>query len=319
MDSKKLEYLLKVEETRSFTEAAKQLYITQSALSQAIGSIEKNYGVEIFTKKDGRLHLTPEGKAIVTAARHEFFQEKNLRHELSELKEHTAGDIFVGLASGRAVQFLPKLLPDMWKRFPHVRIVVSTRAEEGFERAVHAGRVDFAFVMDCADVVPSIRSELLYEPLFSYRPLIAVPPSHPLASEALGVFDWNKRRPIKLNEMKESPFISDPHGERIERWNNAIFNAYQFVPHKMLTISGALTRLDLVEADVGWCITQEATALARCRGIYFRLDKDEFAANLCVICRRDKYLTLPMKYFIELVKNRAVNGEWTKIPGRSRT
>ena len=52
MDNKKLEYLLKIAETRSVTEAAKQLFISQPALSQIIGSIEKSYQIKIFEKRD---------------------------------------------------------------------------------------------------------------------------------------------------------------------------------------------------------------------------------------------------------------------------
>ena len=51
MELKKLEYLIKVSELGSITEAAKQLYITQPALSQVISAMEKKYGVPIFERR----------------------------------------------------------------------------------------------------------------------------------------------------------------------------------------------------------------------------------------------------------------------------
>lgn len=313
MDTKKLEYLLRLDETRSYTEAAKQLYITQSALSQAISGLEKYYGTDIFVKKGGRLCLTAEGEAIVKAARREYFLEENLRQELLELKNDVAGDVKVGLSPGRAVQFLPRVLPAMWKRYPKVRVIVSTRAEDGFEQAVCEGKLDFAFVMDMSDVTPEVRCELQYDKLFSYVALLAVPPWHALASETIGHFNWRTRRAVSLKEMEGVPLVTDPVPPRVQRWTNAVYSAYQFTPEKMVVVSGALTRLDLVLAGVGWSITQESQALVRRQGAFFRLDKGEFAANLCLITRRDKYLTQPMRYFIELVKEHSANGLWTTV------
>ncbi|MBQ8089161.1 MAG: LysR family transcriptional regulator [Pyramidobacter sp.] len=313
MDAKKLEYLLKVEETRSVTEAARQLYISQPALSQVIGNLEKHYGIKIFEKRDGALRLTPEGAILVDTARREYFLEENMKLALSELRSEVAGDIKIGLSRSRAVQFLPRLLPQMWKNYPHVRTVVSTNSGDGFERRVAAGKLDLAFVMDMADVDPAVRSELTYEPLFSYGTLLAAPPWHPLAREAEAEFDWRRRRPVSLDEVCDEPFIVGAGTERIRRWSDTVFGAYSFTPRVTLVISGALTRISLVEAGVGFCITQDAMAFALRRGAFFRFDKGDFAATLCVIYRKDKYLARPMRYFIDLVKEYNEKGEWTKI------
>ena len=65
MELKKLEYLLKVSELGSITEAAKQLYITQPALSQVISAMEKKYGIQIFERREGGLSLSYEGKLLI--------------------------------------------------------------------------------------------------------------------------------------------------------------------------------------------------------------------------------------------------------------
>ncbi len=313
MDSKKLEYLLKVEETRSITEAARQLYISQPALSQVIGNLEKHYDIKIFEKRDGALRLTSEGAILVDTARREFFLEENLKLSLLELKSEVAGDVKIGLSRSRAVQFLPRLLPQVWEKFPKVRTVVSTNSGSGFERRVASGKLDFAFVMDMADVDPAVRADLAYEPLFSYSTLLAAPPDHALAKEAEKEFDWRKRRPVSLDEVGDQPFIVGAGTDRIRRWSDTGFSVYGFQPRVALVISGALTRISLVEAGVGFCITQDAMAFARKRGAFFRFDKGDFAATLCVIYRKDKYLTQPMRFFIDLVKEYNERGLWTQI------
>lgn len=313
MDNKKLEYLLKIAETRSVTEAAKQLFISQPALSQIIGSIEKSYQIKIFEKRDGSLHLTPEGEVLVAAARKQFFIEQNMALELSDRKNQISGDIIIGLSPSRSLQFLPVLMPQMRELYPKIRIVINTQSSSGFEKQVAHGKLDFAFVMDLADIDPTIRSELVYEPLFSYDTLLAAPPNHPLAREADQEFDWRLRRPVSLDEVKDQPFIVTPKRPRSRKWTDMIYNAYEFTPQEAVVISGGFTVISLVQAGVGFALTQDSTAFAQKRGAFFRLDKGGFPTNLCVIYRKDKYLSKPMQSFIDLVKKYSAQGLWTKI------
>lgn len=313
MDNKKLEYLLKIAETRSVTEAAKQLFISQPALSQIIGSIEKSYQIKIFEKRDGSLHLTPEGEVLVAAARKQFFIEQNMALELSDRKNQISGDIIIGLSPSRSLQFLPVLMPQMRELYPKIRIVINTQSSSGFEKQVAHGKLDFAFVMDLADIDPTIRSELVYEPLFSYDTLLAAPPNHPLAREADQEFDWRLRRPVSLDEVKDQPFIVTPKRPRSRKWTDMIYNAYDFTPQEAVVISGGFTVISLVQAGVGFALTQDSTAFAQKRGAFFRLDKGGFPTNLCVIYRKDKYLSKPMQSFIDLVKKYSAQGLWTKI------
>lgn len=313
MDNKKLEYLLKIAETRSVTEAAKQLFISQPALSQIIGSIEKSYQIKIFEKRDGSLHLTPEGEVLVAAARKQFFIEQNMALELSDRKNQISGDIIIGLSPSRSLQFLPVLMPQMRELYPKIRIVINTQSSSGFEKQAAHGKLDFAFVMDLADIDPTIRSELVYEPLFSYDTLLAAPPNHPLAREADQEFDWRLRRPVSLDEVKDQPFIVTPKRPRSRKWTDMIYNAYEFTPQEAVVISGGFTVISLVQAGVGFALTQDSTAFAQKRGAFFRLDKGGFPTNLCVIYRKDKYLSKPMQSFIDLVKKYSAQGLWTKI------
>lgn len=313
MDSKKLEYLLKIVETKSVTEAARQLFVSQPALSQVIGSLEKRYDIKIFEKKDGALNLTPAGEVLVRSARQQFFIDQNMELELSDMKNQISGSITVGLSPSRALQFLPVLLPVMQKNYPKLSIVISTNASSGFEVQVARGKLDFAFVMDLADIDPGIRSELVYEPLFSYNTLLAAPPNHPLAREAENVFDWRLRRPISLDEVRGEPFIIPPERPRSRKWSDSVYNAYDFIPKRAVVISGGFTVIHLVQAGIGFALTQDSTAFAQKQGAFFRLDKGDFPTRLCVIYRKDKYLSKAMQDFIDLVKYHSKNGTWTEL------
>lgn len=312
MDLKKLEFLLKVEETRSITEAAKQLFITQPALSQVISSLEKKYDIKIFERKEGGLSITQEGKLLIDTARREVIMEANLRQELDDMKNEKSGVLRVGLSVNRAAMFLPVILPEWRKMYPKVQLRVNTRSGNGFEKQVAEGKLDFAFVMDAAEVAPSVRKELVYEPLFVYRLLLAVPPNHPLAKTTGGIFDWRLRPPVDLNLVKDDPFITNNHEPRFARWLNAVYEAYDFYPNSAVVINGS-SQFNLVQSGIGCALLQDTIAFAQKRGVFFRLDKGDFATTLCMIRRKDSYVSQSMNAFMELVRENIRLGTWDKI------
>ncbi|MCM2997819.1 LysR family transcriptional regulator [Paenibacillus cellulositrophicus] len=65
MNTEKLEYLVEVARAGSISKAAEQLHVTISAVSQAITSLESEWGISIFTRSKSGVTLTPEGKIII--------------------------------------------------------------------------------------------------------------------------------------------------------------------------------------------------------------------------------------------------------------
>lgn len=313
MESRKLEYLLKIAETGSVTEAARQLFITQPALSQTIRYFEQQYHIRIFKKHAGAMQLTEKGKVLVEAARKQFFIEKNMCQQLQEMNEEVSGDLTIGLSPNRSLQFLPVLMPKLQNEFPHVRLVVNTRSSAGFENLVYQGKLDFALVMELADMEPAVRSELVFQPLFSYNTLLMAPPNHPLAREAEAEFDWRKRRPVSLEEVRNQPFICTPQFPRSRKWNDSVYNAYGFKPKEAVIISGGFTVYSLVQAGIGFALTQDSTAFALKKGAFFKLDKGDFPTRLCIIYRKDKYLSKPMEFFINLIQEYSRSGYWCSL------
>ena len=75
VNERKIDYLLKIAETQSITRAAKELYVSQSALSQLIASLEKTYDTKIFEYKGGHLTPTYTGEMILNTFRQQQLLE----------------------------------------------------------------------------------------------------------------------------------------------------------------------------------------------------------------------------------------------------
>lgn len=87
MDSK-LETLIKVNETRSFTKAAELLSLTQPAVSQHIRQLEQDLGATLFIRGEGPLKLTQEGEIAIKYAKRIQTLYQNLEQSLGDQKRH---------------------------------------------------------------------------------------------------------------------------------------------------------------------------------------------------------------------------------------
>ncbi len=261
MNTQKMRYLLKIADLGSITEAAAQLYVSQPALSQVVAYMEQKYNIKIFSRKDRKLVLTTEGSILIDAIRRELIIEDNMERQLADVKSEYSGKLTVGMSLARSAQLLPEILPDFFQAYPGITLHISTNLQQGLENLVIDGKVDFAFVMDIAVISPAKKEQLVFEPLFPYHALLAVPPTHELVQEAGGILDWNKRPPVNLLRVKDEPFILQKYSERNALYTKKIFYDYGFEPKVRMVIDNEVAIANLVLKGVGFAIIQEHVAL----------------------------------------------------------
>ena len=313
INDRKLDYLLKIAETRSITSAAKALYVSQPALSQFVSSLEKDYDTKIFDYENGKLTPTFTGELIIESFKQQKLLESNLQRALNDARQSKSGRITIGISNGRAPMFLSIVLPDFKKEYPHIQLTINTKSENGFESMVSSGSLDLAFVMDRADVPAKVKEGLVYEPLFDYYCLLAAPPSHPIAREAEKIPDWRKRPPVDLNDFKNEPFICTTPSDRHKQWEADILKPYNFRPKEAILLTEESAVFSLVQAGVGFALLQDYVAYSYRRGAFFRLNQDNSKATLCVIYRKGFQLSKAMAYFIDLVKEHTKKGSFFRF------
>lgn len=308
-----MDYLLKIAELKSISNAAKELYVSQPALSQLVTSLEKTYNTKIFEYKAGKLVPTFTGELILETFQKQKLLENTLLNALDDARQSKTGRMSIGISSGRAPMFLSIVLPDFQKRYPHVQITVNTNSLDGFESMVASGTLDLAFVMNKADVPTEVMQRLDYEPLFDYCCLLAAPPNHPIAAEAARQPDWRLRPPVDLRDFQNETFIQTAPSDRHKSFDNSIYGPYNFHPKYTILLSEEAALFDLVQAGLGFALLQDYVAFSRKCGAFFQLDRDDSKATLCVIHRKDVCLTEAMRYFIDLVKEHTAKGSFFKI------
>ena len=221
MNIKHLEHLLALADTGSFSRAAEKLFLTQSALSRSIQSLEIDLGAKVLDRIGKRNELTPLGQDVVARARHIVREAAELRQSAKLLQDGGRGSISVGLGSGPAALLLVPLM-----------CAASTRA--GMRVAVTQGPVELqilqlrsrqldAMVVDMRRVIPA--TDLNIESLAELRGGLVVRAGHPLAAQ----------KSVTLADVRRYPVASTPLSDEVAR---ALVDQFgpQANPSEMVTL-----------------------------------------------------------------------------------
>ena len=143
MRIQQLHYIVKIVETGSMNEAAKQLFITQPSLSNAVRDLEHEMGIEIFIRNPKGITLTKDGVEFLSYARQileqtalleERYKSKNTNRELfSVSSQHYAFVVnaFVSLLEGTDMSRYELFLRET-RTYEIIDDVKNFRSESGF-------------------------------------------------------------------------------------------------------------------------------------------------------------------------------------------
>ncbi|HOJ77851.1 MAG TPA: LysR family transcriptional regulator [Bacillota bacterium] len=130
----------------NFSEAAEQLFITQSAISQAIKNLETKLGVRLFHRKTRQLKLTPEGELLFTHIEQAYNFIKTAEQKVLETKGLQNGEIRIGASDTVCRYFLLPTLESFNKQYPKIKIQFSNRTSGQILQLLQQGSIDFGVV-----------------------------------------------------------------------------------------------------------------------------------------------------------------------------
>lgn len=128
--------------TLSFSEASRQLYISQSAVSQSVKTLEKKLGRQLFIRSTKKVTLTPDGELLLShiepAIRMITEGEALLTHE-----DSIQGQLRIGSSDTICRYFLLDYLKQFHQDYPDVQIQVTNSTSIGCAKLLDNGQVDF--------------------------------------------------------------------------------------------------------------------------------------------------------------------------------
>lgn len=132
-----------VANTLSFSEASKQLFISQSAVSQSIKVLEKKLNQTLFIRSTKRVQLTPEGEILLKHIEPAMNLIKQGENQLLEANTLNGGQLRIGASDTICRYYLVPYLKQFHQKYPNVHIKVTNQTSIECARLLDSGQVDF--------------------------------------------------------------------------------------------------------------------------------------------------------------------------------
>ncbi|OBZ14743.1 hypothetical protein A8L34_12600 [Bacillus sp. FJAT-27264] len=294
MNSKNLIYVLTVAEERSFSKAAKKLYVAQPSLSQRIHSIEEEIGAKLFDRSTVPLTLTYAGERYVTAAKELLNIEKNLQLEIDDIGENKQGRITLGISSLWGQWILPIVFPEFKKKFPNMELEIFEGTFEKLNISLMEGKTDLIVSSQLEPQQPLIYIHVLEDELLLASPS-PVSIIHPTYS---GV---NSLPTVNLQKLSTQDFILLTPEQGLRKTTDQIFKWYGINPNIILETKNIQTALKLTAKGIGHTIILESNIkyfTLENDVSYYRFDRGNFKHKMYICYRKNSYLS---KALIELI------------------
>lgn len=213
-----LEYFLEIARTRSFTEAASNLFVSQSSLSYAIRELENELDVSLFVRRPNKsIALTMYGMALIPYAEEGIRRIEDGRNHISSMKSPLHGKVRLGFFHSIAFSAVPALLTYFREDNP--------RNEIDFETLVHHNWVDFRQMLldgkcDLVLSAGNLGNKCESIKIAEHRIYLIVPTTHKLA----------QRESVQVSELKGEKFIQIDMNSNMDNRIREMFESEGIVP-----------------------------------------------------------------------------------------
>ncbi len=235
MEVGQLRSFVAVADRASFTRAADDRHLTQSAISQQIRSLEEGLDVRLFERSAHAVRLTPIGEQLLPHARQILAAVSAAERTVEEAGRDLAGTLKIGCPDALACHFLPRILASFARAHPGVSILLVNEPSRDLERRIDAGDLDIAFFSRETDP----------EPLWRYA-MVAVGRADLLASDA-----------IELKDLRDQWLLLLERGTRHRAVVDAALRRARVSAAKVLELGDVSIQLAMAQEGLGVAIVPD--------------------------------------------------------------
>lgn len=179
-------------ETRNFSQAGRQLHLSQPAISQTIINLEKHFDAKLFLRQGRSVHLTEIGQALRPMALELVSAARCLEEAVSSLQGEVVGEFDIGCSTTSGKYLLPNLIARFRRIHPLVRANVLVTSHKSVVKKLVSGEIALGVSSCLAE-----HRDLEYKGFFSDEVILITPADHP----------WAKFRHVYPDDLLDEPII----------------------------------------------------------------------------------------------------------------
>lgn len=237
MDIRQLTYFIQVGTDGTYSEAARTLFVSQSALSKSVKALEVELGSKLLVQSDGGLHLTDVGQVLYDKGRRLVAEHNALLDEIKELGQFYQGKLRLGVPFNLGQAPLYRIFSAFAHAYPDVELVISGHGSAHIREKVLTGQLDMGITL----VPPAIDSGLHATVMGQTQFGLLVPTNHPLSGETS----------VSHIQLKDEGFVILNDDYLITRLFKENCHAAGFTPHIKMVAHRSDFIADLVADQQG--------------------------------------------------------------------
>lgn len=148
----------------NISKAAKELYISQPAISKSISKLEDSLEVSLFTRNSRGVQLTEEGKLLYSHTKAAFEALGRGEQELKRVKDFNIGHLRIGVSNTLCKYILLPYLKNFIEKYPHIKITIESQSTSHTVNMLEQQRIDLGLIAK-----PSNRRPLQFIPVMDIQ------------------------------------------------------------------------------------------------------------------------------------------------------
>lgn len=202
MDLRQLEIVKIVADTGSFTAAARQMHVSQSAISRQVLLLEDELKEPLFVRLGRKVRLTPAGETLLQLSQRVLADVRDTTIAIVEHHKKLSGTIHLAGGMTVCLHVFPSLLKEYRRRHPQVDVKLTTGGTPQVLERIRSGTVDVALL-----TLPVEGADLTQVPVMREELLLVTHPSHRVA----------KQRKVRARELHGQPLVLFERGSSTRR------------------------------------------------------------------------------------------------------
>lgn len=307
----KMEYVYAVYKERSFSKAAKKMFISQPALSKMVKKAEQNIGAPIFDRSTIPVSLTPEGEKYIKAVESIYQIEDNVMRYFKDLNELKIGKISLGGSSYFCSSVFPGMIRYFNNTYPNIKCDLTEGNVTELKGGLIQGNLDL--VLETA-----LKSDEKVDNIFfrTEHIVVAVPNQfkinnklrrYVIQREQIVDHSFLKSTvlPVPLYALKDVPFIKMKPGNDMYHRSTKICADAGFEMHVNMYVDQVMTSLNIASAGLGALFVR--ADIVKCLPTlnnlcFYKIDHPLATRKINWAVKRGTYLSKAAKAFMTLAK-----------------
>lgn len=292
MELRQLKYFVKVGELLNFTEAARELFVSQSTLSQQIRSLEDELRCSLLVRDSHSVTLTEEGRYFLSDARKTLQQAQQCVDRIADVQNLDEGELNIGCTHSFGT-ILRETMLDFTSLHPNIHLNARFKTMEELMGMLQRQEVDFALSYKPHELFDNVESHVL----FDNKLCVFLSESHPLAAELSGC-------QISLTRMQALKYAMPTRGMQARNLFEMLIDDKGYAFDIRLEINEVNTITDIVRNSHFATVLSRAAVTAQSGLVCVPIDVSGNNIEGCFHILRGKYVKKSVKEFIRILSSK---------------